>query len=71
MTEDKKTQSSDEQNWPGLSEVDKALAENRLSTYTWKKTWADPWGRFKLILVFLALLAFAIFVLVDENLITV
>ncbi|HEY9091519.1 hypothetical protein [Parasphingorhabdus sp.] len=49
MTEDKKPQSSDEQNWPGLSEVDKALAENRLTTYTWKKTQADPWGRFGLV----------------------
>ena len=70
MTEDKNTQSDDQQNWPGLSEIDKALAENRLTAYTWKKTWADPWGRLKLILVFAALAAFLIFVLVDESLIT-
>mgnify|MGYP003145091087 FL=1 len=70
MTEDEKPQSGDQQNWPGLSEVDKALAENRLTAYTWKKTWADPWGRLKLILVFAALAAFLIFVLIDESLIT-
>jgi|TARA_R110000772_G_scaffold150920_2_gene261653 hypothetical protein len=70
MTEDKNKQSDDQLNWPGLSEIDKALAENRLTAYTWKKTWADPWGRLKLILVFAALAAFLIFVLVDESLIT-
>ena len=70
MTEDKNTQSGGQQNWPGLSEVDKALHENRLTAYTWKKTWADPWGRLKLISVFVALAAFLIFVLRDESLIT-
>ena len=70
MTEDKNTQSGGQQNWPGLSEVDRALQENRLTAYTWKKTWADSWGRLKLISVFVALAAFLIFVLVDESLIT-
>ncbi len=67
MTEDKKPQSGDQQNWPGLSEVDKALAENRLTAYTWKKTWADPWGRLKLITVFIGLLAFLIYVAIREG----
>lgn len=32
-------------NWDGLSELDKALLENRLMEYRIKKSWADPWGR--------------------------
>ncbi|HEY9091523.1 hypothetical protein [Parasphingorhabdus sp.] len=71
MTEDKKSQSGDEQNWSGLSEVDKALAENRLTAYTWKKTWADPWGRFGLITFFIAFLAFALFVAIYDGLIQI
>ena len=31
--------------WEGLAELDHALAEDRLTAYRWKKTWADPWGR--------------------------
>ena len=46
------------QDWEGLREVDRAIAENRLTSYTWKKTWADPWGRLKLIAIFAALAAF-------------
>lgn len=33
------------QRWEGLSELDRALAENRLTEYRWKKAWADPWSR--------------------------
>ena len=50
----------------GFAEVDRAIAENRLTAYTWKKTWADPWGRLKLIMIFLALVAFAAFVIVQD-----
>ncbi|WP_422342846.1 hypothetical protein [Parasphingorhabdus sp.] len=71
MTEDKKPQSGDQQNWPGLSEVDKALAENRLTAYTWKKTWADPWGRLKLVTIFIGLIGFAIFVAIYDGLIKI
>lgn len=31
--------------WEGIAELDRALAENRLTAYRWKKAWADPWGR--------------------------
>lgn len=31
--------------WEGLAELDRALAENRLTEYRWKKAWADPWNR--------------------------
>lgn len=31
--------------WSGLAELDRALAENRLSEYRFKKAWSDPWSR--------------------------
>ena len=33
------------QKWEGLAELDRALAENRVTEYRWKKAWADPWSR--------------------------
>lgn len=33
------------QKWEGLAELDRALAENRLTGYRVKKAWADPWSR--------------------------
>ena len=71
MTEDKDNQSDDQQNWPGLSEIDKALAENRVTAYTWKKTWADPWGRLKLVTIFIGMFAFAIFVAIYDGWISI
>lgn len=52
--------------WEGLKEIDSAIAENRLTAYTWQKTWADPWGRAKMITVFALLAAFLIYLIVDE-----
>lgn len=66
MSDSDKSRSADRQNWQGFREVDRAIAENRLTAYTWKKTWADPWGRLKLIMIFLALVAFAAFVIVQD-----
>ncbi|KUR69933.1 hypothetical protein AQZ52_17690 [Novosphingobium fuchskuhlense] len=31
--------------WKGLSEIDQAIRDNRLTEYRIKKSWADPWGR--------------------------
>ena len=31
--------------WEGFAEVDRAIAENRLTAYRWKKAWADPLNR--------------------------
>ena len=31
--------------WEGFAEVDRAIAENRLTSYRWKKAWADPVSR--------------------------
>ena len=45
--------------WEGLSEIDQAIRENRLTEYRWKKAWADPWARRLGILV---LTLFAVFV---------
>ena len=66
MTDRDKSRNSGRQDWQGFREVDQAIAENRLTAYTWKKTWADPWGRLKLIMIFLALVAFAAFVIVQD-----
>lgn len=66
MSDRDKSRNSGSQDWQGFREVDRAIAENRLTAYTWKKTWADPWGRLKLIVIFLALAAFAAFVIVQD-----
>ena len=52
--------------WKGLKEIDRAISENRLTAYTWKKTWADPWGRAAMITVFTLLTAYVIFVIVND-----
>ena len=41
----------DEHQWEGFKEVDRAITESRLTSYSWKKAWADPWGRAKIITV--------------------
>lgn len=41
--------------WEGLAELDKALAENRLTEYRIKKAWADPINRIVTIAVCLIL----------------
>jgi len=56
----------DNSDWKGLRELDQAIAENRLTSYTWKKTWADPWARAKMIAVFALLGAFLVYLVVDE-----
>jgi len=66
MSDPDKSRNAGGQDWQGFREVDRAIAENRLTAYTWKKTWADPWGRLKLIMIFLALVAFATFVIVQD-----
>lgn len=33
------------QKWEGLAELDRALAENRITEYRIKKAWADPISR--------------------------
>jgi hypothetical protein len=57
---------NDKTDWEGLREIDRAISENRLTSYSWKKSWADPWGRIKLIAIFVALAAFVAFVIVND-----
>ena len=52
--------------WRGLIEIDRAIAENRLTAYTWKKTWADPLGRAATVSVAALLTAYVIFVIVYD-----
>ena len=55
-----------EKDWEGLREIDRAISENRLTAYSWKKAWADPWGKIKLITIFLALASFIGFVIIND-----
>lgn len=50
--------------WEGLAELDRALAENRLTEYRIKKAWADPVVRASGLLVgglFTAYIAFVVY----------
>ena len=42
--------------WEGFAEVDRAIAENRLTAYRWKKAWADPLNRKITILIVVLML---------------
>jgi hypothetical protein len=57
---------SSQPDWQGLRELDRAISENRLTEYSWKKAWADPWGRVKLVAIFVALASFGAFVVVND-----
>lgn len=52
--------------WEGLAELDRALAENRLTEYRIKKAWADPINRVVIILVCLILAAYVGFVVIND-----
>jgi hypothetical protein len=52
--------------WSGFAEIDRAIAENRLTEYRLKKAWADPWSRRLTIAVLLLLTAFVVYVVVSE-----
>ena len=51
---DRRHRSSKE--WEGFAEVDRAIAENRLTAYRWKKAWADPLNRKVTILIVVLML---------------
>ena len=59
------TQNS-EHRWEGLQEIDRAISENRLTSYSWKKAWADPWGRVGFITFAILLIAFIIYVVIYD-----
>ncbi|KNH02935.1 hypothetical protein J121_899 [Qipengyuania citrea LAMA 915] len=56
----------DQHQWEGFKEVDRAIAENRLTSYSWKKAWADPWGRVGFIAFAILLIAFIIYVVIHD-----
>lgn len=64
MTKQRRDQ--DEHQWEGFKEVDRAIAENRLTSYSWKKAWADPWGRVGFIAFAILLIAFIIYVVIYD-----
>ena len=69
MSDPDNTPNGSKQDWEGFREVDRAIAENRLTSYTWKKTWADPWGKVGLILFSVLFLAFVIYVIIYDGMI--
>jgi len=50
----------------GFTEIDQAIAEDRLTEYRLKKAWADPLSRMGIIVACLVIIAFCIFVAVSE-----
>ncbi len=69
MSDPDKSRNSGGQDWQGFREVDRAIAENRLTAYTWRKTWADPFGKAGLILFGILFGAFSIYVAIYDGLI--
>lgn len=49
--------------WEGFAEIDRAIAENRLTEYRWKKAWADPRGRRLFIFIAAVFAAYAAWVI--------
>ncbi len=60
------TRSSQRPEWSGFAEIDRAIAENRLTSYRWQKAWADPLARIAILSVVLVLVAFVAFVVVYD-----
>lgn len=69
MSDPDKSRNAGGQDWQGFREVDRAIAENRLTAYTLKKTWADPWGKAGLTLFGTLFVAFAIYVAIYDGLV--
>ena len=56
----------DKTDWEGLREIDRAISENRLTSYTWKKAWADTWARAVILTAALFLVGFVVFVIIQD-----
>lgn len=56
----------DEHQWEGFKEVDRAITENRLTSYSWKKAWADRWARAVILTAAFSLIGFVVFVIVQD-----
>ncbi|MCB5423718.1 hypothetical protein H0274_00485 [Altererythrobacter sp. CC-YST694] len=55
-----------EHQWEGFKEVDRAITENRLTSYSWKKAWADRWARAVILAAAFILIGFVVFVIVQD-----
>ena len=66
MEMDDEKEQNDQTDWKGLREIDRAIPENRRMEYSWKKALADPWERRGLWLLGLVVVAFAVFVILQD-----
>ena len=57
---------NDETDWKGLREIDCAISENRLTSYSWKKALADRWARAVILAAAFILIGFVVFVIVQD-----
>ena len=55
-----------EKDWEGLREIDRAISQNRLTSYSWNKAWADPWGRAGFIAFAILFVAFIVYVVIYD-----
>ncbi|WP_420607464.1 hypothetical protein [Novosphingopyxis sp.] len=69
MTDDNSNMNGSDGDWKGFREIDRAIAENRVTAYSWKKTWADPWGKAGLIAFAVLFSAFVAYVIIYDFLI--
>ena len=49
--------------WEGFAELDRAIAENRITAYRWKKAWADPVAKIGMLIGFALLGAYLAYVI--------
>ncbi|ABC62948.1 MULTISPECIES: hypothetical protein [Sphingomonadales] len=69
MSDPDNTPNGSKQDWEGFREVDRAIAEDRLSKYSVQKAWADPWERKALYLTAFVIACFVIYVIIYDGLI--
>ena len=66
MEMDAEKEQNDQTDWKGLREIDRAISENRLTSYSWKKAWADRWARAVILAAAFILIGFVVFVIVQD-----
>ena len=66
MEMDDEKEQNDQTDWKGLREIDRAISENRLTSYSWKKAWADRWARAVILAAAFILIGFVVFVIVQD-----
>ena len=69
MNDQGKVPPEGKEDWEGFREIDRAIAEDRLTAYSWKKIWADPWERRGIYLFATLFISFVIYVVIYDGLI--